>query len=37
MTDYSDNISYIIRSREGDEGATEELIRRNYALAASKP
>ncbi len=35
MTDYSDNISYIIRSREGDEGATEELIRRNYALAAS--
>jgi len=35
MTDYSDNISYIIRSREGDESATEELIHRNYALAAS--
>lgn len=35
MTDYSDNVSYIVRSREGDEGATEELIRRNYALAAS--
>ncbi|MBR4071038.1 MAG: sigma-70 family RNA polymerase sigma factor [Clostridia bacterium] len=35
MTDYSDNISYIIRSRDGDESATEELIRRNYALAAS--
>ena len=35
MTDYNDNISYIIRSRDGDESATEELIRRNYALAAS--
>ena len=21
MTDYSDNVSYIVRSREGDEGA----------------
>ncbi len=35
MTDYSDNISYIIRSRQGDESATEELIHRNYGLAAS--
>ncbi len=35
MTDYSDNIAYIIRSREGDESATEELIQRNYALATS--
>lgn len=35
MTDYSDNATYIKRSKEGDENATEELIRRNYALAAS--
>lgn len=35
MTDYSDNISYIKRAKDGDEDATEELIRRNYALAAS--
>lgn len=35
MTDYSDNVAYLKRSKEGDESATEELIKRNYALAAS--
>ena len=35
MSDYSDNKAYIEMSKNGDESATEELIRRNYALAAS--
>ena len=35
MSDYSDNLTYIKLAKDGDEGATEELIRRNYALAAS--
>lgn len=35
MTDYSDNATYLKLSKEGDEQATEELIKRNYALAAS--
>ena len=35
MSDYSDNKTYIELSKSGDENATEELIRRNYALATS--
>ncbi len=35
MNDYSDNATYIKLSKEGDEAATEELIRRNYPLAVS--
>ncbi len=35
MSDYTENYELIRRSREGDESATEELIRKNYALALS--
>ncbi len=35
MADYADNNELIRRSRDGDEGATEELIQKNYALALS--
>lgn len=35
MGQYSDNTCYIEKSQEGDEAATEELIRINYPLAAS--
>ena len=35
MNDYTENTILLHRSRDGDEGATEELIRRNYALALS--
>ena len=35
MADYADNNELIRRSRDGDEGATEELIKKNYALALS--
>lgn len=35
MTSYNDNIDNVIRSQNGDDAATEELIRTNYPLAAS--
>ena len=35
MSSYSDNLTNIELSQGGDEAATEELIRTNYALAAS--
>lgn len=35
MGQYNENIDNVIRSQNGDEEATEELIRTNYPLAAS--
>ena len=35
MSQYSENTCYIEKSQEGDDRATEELIRTNYPLAAS--
>ena len=35
MPEYSDNLSIIERSQNGDETATEELILKNYPLAVS--